>query len=196
LKDGWNLENPSPAQLRNFWQHLRQRPADEIKIIYLAAHQSMAGEWDFPMRQLLSPLEWLPPEQDATVTSCFVILDACYARALAMVPAWNNFWGGPILYAASGQEETFELNFTERRPVDFIRRFPNESRWFKDKLGSSWSRRLSFLGLMWTQAALAEPEVNEPLLWCRAVAQRAVLNAGHFRRERSSRLASELALIP
>ena len=160
MKPALTVRNPSPAELRQFVEHLPGAEAGKIQVIYLAAQHTRGGAWQFTGRgdgaviwgELLQNT---PPSHPCRV----VILDVCHAAAVVTQPAWANKMGAAATLLASGKDElTWELDFSNRQPVNLAVRFPAAHDWLKCHLPTTWDGRLSYLGLIWVQAFLQTPQ--------------------------------------
>ena len=144
-------ENGSPAQLTGFLRQLPDAP-DRIDLVYLAAHQSSAGQWVFPDR---SVADW------GTLTSDLprlkkphriVLLDCCYATAASRYADWTQKVAPACVYASPADQLTPDLFVFWRRPVDWAVLFPGATLWLHRHHVTDSDERISFLGLVWLEA--------------------------------------------
>jgi hypothetical protein len=159
-KPALTVLNPSPARLRRLLEHLPVAEAGKIQVIYLAAKHTHGGAWQFTKRAdgvvaWADLLQNVPPSHPCRI----VILDVCHAAAVAELPVWIDKMGAAATLLASGQDElTWELDFSNRQPVDLTTRFPVAAAWLKHHLPATWDGRLSYLGLIWVQVFLQTPQ--------------------------------------
>lgn len=197
---GETVENAGPTALRGFLTQLDSRRGDGgMHMVYLSAHQSPAGEWEFPDRQKIAWEQLLAGMSLDPDPRRIIILDACHAEAVPDEWRRKLVSRGFCLFASSPRELTFELIVNRRQPVWFEKRYPQELAWLEDHFGKKWLRkdsRLSFLGFVWLRAFLktktpprTAKEWNLFLRTCEAEAEA-------FRRESSRRLSSTIRMLP
>jgi hypothetical protein len=148
-------ENGTPDALRQFFCDLPGEKDCDISLVYLASHQSRAGEWDFTQGKLLPLNDLLADAKIPSHPHRIVILDTCFASAMQwQQPSWQRF--APIsLFASTPSEETPEISFHTPQPVDFAHRYPTVFDWLKQCLGKKWDGKISFLGFVWVQTFLS-----------------------------------------
>ncbi len=188
---GSSLENQTPQVTREFLSR-SVSTGSKIQITYLAAHQSPAAEWEFPDRSRLPWREMLP--SSPVTGERILLLDACFAASVLEQSSWKKVFPFPALLASSGSEETFELNYSTRRPLDIESRFPQSHRWLRQHLPAG-EDRLSFFGLIWLETFLKasrSPQNREE--WV-AFLRDCQKNATRFQEETSRRWASNLILF-
>ncbi len=150
---GQAVADGSPEELDAFLRQLPGPVAADVSIVYLASQQAADGSWAFvngqgaPWSRIITRARPIPVHPRR-----IVIVDACYAAILEDVPGWRSSFPGPVLFAASRREQTFELRLDTRQPLDFKRRAPEAWAWSHRSL-PDWDGRLSFLGLAWMQAS-------------------------------------------
>jgi hypothetical protein len=148
------LENVSPARLKDFLGKLPGPKESDLSLVYLASRQSPAGAWEFPGGEIRS---WAEILQNTTVSEHarrITILDSCFAASVRQHKRWEESLGSRCLYAAAGNELTWELNFRKRLPIDIKKRFPATSSFCENSLSRAWDGRLSSFGLVWVEAFL------------------------------------------
>jgi len=148
------VENGSPEQLHAFLRALPGERDCGLSVVYLASHQSPAGEWDFTQRRVVSWRQFLADSPSPAHPRRIIVTDACFAAALQNHSGWSRGFRGLNLFAALATERTFELSIRNRQPVDMRRRYPALHGWLHTQLGREWNGRLSFLGFVWGQAFL------------------------------------------
>jgi hypothetical protein len=183
--------------LRTFLERLPVPARGTVQVIYLASQQSADGAWEFTnkervsWKELLSSSRKLAPEQGMRI----VLLDSCYARVAADLPAWKE-WASLTLCAAEVGEVTWEIDFDKRQPRDFRVRLRDVwnglQRYYGDK---KWSHRVSFMGAIWLETQFRGGNVpsgiegwNEFFLQC-------VQNAEEFQRMHGRGFASTLSVV-
>lgn len=149
-------QNDSAEQLQSF---LRKLPdSDEpLTIVYLAAHQSPAGQWYFPdgtEHSWGSLIESLPKLKSSHRV---VLLDCCYAKSATLWPSWSDKVAPACLFAAPINRPTPDLLVFHRRPVDWTTYFPKAIPWLKQHHFNDSDERISFFGLVWLEAWLSQP---------------------------------------
>ncbi|NJK91054.1 MAG: hypothetical protein HC904_03990 [Blastochloris sp.] len=126
------------------------------------------------------------------------MLDACFARAAGLISDFDQQLGPRVLYSCRAEEETFQLELGQRRPVDFERRYPQEIAWLREQARREqrpYDKRLTFTGLMWLRAWLQTPQAPQNHADWKSFLSRVIEAGEEFRRERSQKLASTLLLI-
>lgn len=186
------VENGTPSQMTQFIATLPTSGAYETSIVYFGSHQSAAGEWHFTQREI-ECWDSILKKSDRHPHR-IVIVDACSAAAAAQFIEWKAF--APFsLFASAIGEETAELNFDSRQPIDFRRRFPEVAHWLRENLGSTWDGKLSFLGFVWVKAFLLTPDAPKSREeWCRflRLCERVALD---FRQTTNRRFASRVTAL-
>jgi len=189
-------ENGTPDALRGFLHSLPARAECDLSVVYLASHQSPEGKWDFVQRKL-EPLNTIVGESGIPRHPArIVIVDACYAAALRQAPAWDREWRSLVLFAASADEETQELDFHSPQPVDLTRRYPAAAAWLNEHMGKAWDGRLSFLGFVWVQTFVTSKNAPVHQSGWSDFLRRCEQTADEFRRNTDKRLASRVAFSP
>lgn len=190
------VENGSKESLSRFFHELPTRADCDLSFVYLASHQSPAGEWDFVQKKLESLNAILAGSDISTHPARIVIVDACFASAVQRDPAWEKEWRSPCLFAASESEETQELDFRSPQPIDLRRRYPAASAWLKENMGREWDGRLSFLGFVWVQTFVtSKASPGHMKGWCEFL-RRCETTAAEFRTNGNRRLASRVTFKP
>jgi hypothetical protein len=190
------MENGTPDALRGFLHSLPARAECDLSVVYLASHQSPEGKWDFVQRKL-EPLNTIVGESGIPRHPArIVIVDACYAAALRQAPAWDREWRSLVLFAASADEETQELDFHSPQPVDLTRRYPAAAAWLNEHMGKAWDGRLSFLGFVWVQTFVTSKNAPVHQSGWSDFLRRCEQTADEFRRNTDKRLASRVAFSP
>ncbi|HPA20980.1 MAG TPA: hypothetical protein PLU30_24740 [Verrucomicrobiae bacterium] len=153
---GQVIVDGSPDDLIAFLRRLPGPDAADFSVVYLASQQAADGSWAFVNGQSVSWVDIVersrpvPPHPRR-----IVIVDACYAATLERVPGWRTLFPGPVLFAASPRERTFEFRLDTRLPLDFKKRAPEAWEWSRRAL-PRWDGRMSFLGLVWMQASQSQ----------------------------------------
>ena len=198
LKPALMVRNPSPAGLRRFLECLPGAGSGKIQVIYLAAQHTRGGAWQFTGRGA-GAVAWgellqnAPPAHPCRV----VILDVCYAAAVVTQPAWTNQLGVAATLLASGSDElTWELDFSNRQPVNLVVRFPAAHDWLKHHLPATWDGRLSYLGLIWVQAFLQTPQPPQTVREWQIFFDRCVAESRRFQAEVCRQRASTIRRFP
>ena len=190
------VENGDPAALREFFHRLPASSDCDFSIVYLASHQSPAGEWDFVQRQM-EPLSRLATASDIPGHRArIVIVDACFAAAVQREPAWQRAWRSASLFAASDAEETQELNFRSPQPIDLRRRYPAAAVWLRENMGRDWDGRLSFLGFVWVQTFVTSTSAPADQKGWSEFLRRCEETAAEFLRTGDKKLASQVTFSP
>ena len=188
------VENQPAVELPKFLSALPTRRDCHFSLVYLASHQSPAGEWDFTQRRIELLCDLVAQAQPAEHPQRIVILDACFAAAVQREPKWTAAFPGVCLFSSLPSEVTPELNFRDRQPVDLSRRYPATAAWLRESLGEKWDGRISFLGFVWTQCFLAtKTPPNEVADWIR-FAKQCEAFAAEFRKNVSRRCSSTLVI--
>jgi len=149
-------QNGSQQQLKDFLRQLPDQPG-RITLVYLAAHQSPAGEWNFPDRTVA---DWGALSQNLPALKNpqrIVLLDCCYAAAADRFPDWTTRIAPACLYAAPADRPTPDLLVFWRRPVDWTDLFPGAALWLRQHHIDNSDERLSYFGLVWLQAWTQTP---------------------------------------
>lgn len=186
------VENGNAGALRAFLGALPARADCDLSVVYLASHQSPAGEWDFVQKNLESVSAIAAGANVPRHPARIVIVDACYAAALQREPAWARALQSPTVFAALADEETYELDFSTPQPLDLRRRYPAAAAWLDQHMGKSWDGKLSFLGLVWVQTFVTSHSAPADQAGWAAFLRRCGQTAEEFRRNADSRLASQI----
>jgi hypothetical protein len=149
-------ENDSPGQLQDFLRKLPDAPG-QLTVVYLAAHQSPAGQWYFPDGSVADWGTIMAGLPKLKSVGCIVLLDSCYAQAASQWPDWPDKIAPECLYASSANEVTPDLFVFWRRPVDWAELFPGASRWLRQHHVDDSDERISYLGLVWLEAWTKQP---------------------------------------
>ncbi len=198
--DSWRLhtqshrviENGAPEDLRQFLSELPGKEDCDIDLVYLASHQSRAGQWDFTQRKVLLFNQLLAQTKIPAHPHRIVILDTCFADAVHSQSVSYEKLAPVSLFASTASEETPEVNFHTPQPIDFAHRYPAAFAWLERSLGRKWDGKISFLGFVWVETFLAAerppfemPDWMDFLEKCQATAQ-------EFRKRVSQRDSSTL----
>lgn len=149
--------NVGPQGAKDFFAGL---PATGPVVVYLAAHQSPEGWWEFPDGKQVSFVSLLEGGRSGK-GPLLILMDTCHADAVAHGTAWKPFGTAAVLSAAGASEKTWELRLFSRRPMDFEARFPREMAWLRQELGAQWDGRLSFFGFVWLRVFLDSPSLPD-----------------------------------
>lgn len=188
------IENPHLKHWRGFAQLLSEQHAYKRSIVYISGHQSAAGELEFTNREKSGWKNLLHQATPQANPQRITILDVCYADSANITSSFTHDLGPVVVFSSKAGEKTYELELGNKRPVDYERRYPVEMAWLKKELGSTWDKKLTFFGLVWTRAALAltkPPETDQE--WAHFFSQ-VQSAATDFRKERSEKLASEIVI--
>jgi hypothetical protein len=186
------IENGTPQDLAAFLGKLSGERGEAVSLVYLAAHQSPAAEWDFRARPLTS---WKEIRTEAAPNRHRVVVwDACYAEGAGALPAVQRL--APLfLFSCRAGEEAGEITFARRRPVDFERRFPEEHVWLKRHLPADWDGSLSFFGLMWLRTWRASEKKPETWEEWREFSRRCAAASLGFQKDISRKTASTVVVM-
>ena len=186
------MENGTPRDLAAFLGKLSGERGNAVSLVYLAAHQSSAAEWDFRSGPLAAWKEIrteAPPNRRR-----LVIWDACYAEGAGTLPTVRRL--APLfLFSCRAEEEAGEITFARRRPVDFARRFPEEQAWLKTHLSEDWDGSLSFFGLIWLHTWMTAEKKPETWDEWREFSRRCAAASLQFQREVSRKTASTVVVL-
>lgn len=150
---GQVIVDGSPDDLIAFLRRLPGPDAADFSVVYLASQQAADGSWAFVNGQSVSWVDMVERSRPVSPhPHRIAIVDACYAATLERVPGWRTLFPGPVLFAASPRERTFEFRLDTRQPLDFKKRAPEAWAWSRRAL-PGWDGRMSFLGLAWMQAS-------------------------------------------
>ncbi len=155
-------QNDSAEQLQEFFRKLPDSD-DSLTIIYLAAHQSPAGQWYFPDGTEHSWGSLIEGLAKLKSIHRLVLLDCCYAQSAALWPGWPDKIAPACLFAAPANRPTPDLLVFHRRPVDWATYFPKAVPWLKQHHFSNSDERISFFGLVWLEAWLDQPATPQNL---------------------------------
>lgn len=191
------VENGTPEAFRQFLHALPdEQQCGGVSLVYLASHQSPAGEWDFPEDKLVPLDSLLAGAGIPGNPRRIVILDTCYAAAADDQAAGWKQLAPEALFASPASAETPEANFHSPQPVDFAHRYPAEYAWLKDCLGREWDGKISFLGFIWVQTFLMEKNPPRGTEGWLAFMRQCHANSVAFRDKVSKRSSSEVTLAP
>ena len=190
------VENGTAAELRNFLHTLPTGSDCNFSIVYLASHQSPAGEWDFVQNGLARLNEIVAGSHIPRHPARIVIVDACYAAAVQRDPIWEREWRSPSVFAALDSEEVLDLNFRNPQPLDLRRRYPAAIAWLNENLGRKWDGRLSFFGFVWVQTFVTSTAAPGDLKGWEEFLRRCEATAAEFRTNGDRRLASQVTFRP
>ena len=188
------VENGSPEIFEQFLRSLPGEKDCDFSVVYLASHQSPAGEWDFTQQKTTLLNRLLEGTRIPNHPRRIVILDTCFAAAVQHEDSWQERFAAISLFASRSSEETPEVNFRDPQPVDFAHRYPGAFAWLKDCLGKQWDGKLSFLGFIWVQSFLTEKNSPADLIGWIAFLQRCQSVAKQFRDHLDGKLSSENTL--
>jgi len=198
LKPALTVRDPSPVGLKQFLAQLPRADIGKTQVIYLAAQHTQRGDWQFTgnvnaditWNDLLQSTPPLPPFR-------VVILDICHAAVVATLPVWTEKMAAATTLLASGSDEyTWELDFSNRQPVDLPAQFPAATAWLKRHLPVTWDGRLSYLGLIWVQAFLQTSHPPQTTDDWQAFFRRCILESLRFQEEASRQRASTVSQFP
>jgi hypothetical protein len=189
------VENGSAETFRQFLHSLPREQDCDFSFVYLASHQSPAGEWDFTQQKSTLLNRLLDGTKIPAHARRIVILDACFAAAVQREAPWQQKLGPISLFASLASEETPEVNFHSPQPVDFAHRYPAAFGWLKDCLGKKWDGKISFLGFVWVQSFLMVKNRPADLKRWIDFMQRCQLVAKEFRENVNRKLSSEITVI-
>lgn len=146
-----SMTDGTPAQLTSFLENLPTAADCAVSVVYLGSIQSTDGQWVFVNGERASWRDLLaadiPPHPFR-----IVILDVCNAAIVRQIPAWRKL-ATVTLLASDENELTYDFSPASLRPVDSKRYFPMAQVWGQSYLKPGWNKHISFLGLIWMQAA-------------------------------------------
>ena len=165
--EGSQILNGTKKQLAN-WSDLNPQPDDApgkaIQIIYLAAHQSPIGQWCLADGTILSPEHVQSELLGDKKIDRVIFLDSCYARsAMPLTGGLPPTQPGAklVIFASQNNEPTPDEFVYHHSPGDWERLCPHAFQWFREhKFGGS-DERISFMGIVWLEAFLTQP--NPPV---------------------------------
>jgi hypothetical protein len=189
------VENGSPGIFRRFLHFLPREQSCDVSIVYLASHQSSAGEWDFTQKEVILLNSIIGETKIPTHSRRIVILDACFAAAVLRQAPWRQKLALISLLASSASEETPEVNFHSPQPVDFASRYPVAFAWLRDCLGKEWDGKISFLGFIWVQSFLMVKDCPANMRDWIDFLHRCELSAKDFRENVDRESSSEITSI-
>ena len=187
-----SLENTPLRGLLDFQQLILSPSSPDLKLIYLASHQTPSGRIDFPDQAKAFWSEGLMVPKSLTSSPSIFLLDVCHAAVIPEVRMNGQIPFGYLLTASTAKEETYELRMFARRPVDFRRRYPAEVQWMKAQLGDDWKGEVSFTGFIWVRQFLKSPHPPQSLLEWGEFLSGMEQEASLFAKERSRYLASTI----
>jgi hypothetical protein len=189
------VENGSAETFRQFLHFLPREQDCDFSFVYLASHQSPAGEWDFTQQKSMLLNRLLDGTKIPAHARRIVILDVCFAAAVQREATWQHKLAPISLFASLASEETPEANFHSPQPVNFAYRYPAAFAWLKDCLGKKWDGKISFLGFVWVQSFLTVKNRPADLKGWIDFMQRCKLVAKEFRENVNRKSSSEIILI-
>lgn len=189
------VENGSPETFRQFLHSLPGEQDCDFSVVYLANHQSPAGEWDFTQQRSTLLNRLLEGARIPNHARRIVILDTCFAAAVLREEPWQEKFASISLLASLASEETPEVNFRSPQPVDFAHRYPTVFAWLKDCLGKNWDGKISFLGFVWVQSFLMLKNRPADMNGWIDFMRRCELVAKDFRENVDRKSSSEITLI-
>jgi hypothetical protein len=189
------VENGSPETLRRFLHSLPGEQDCDLSFVYLASHQSPAGEWDFTQEKATLLNSILDETKIRAHPRRIVILDTCYAAAVQREIPWQRKLAPTSLFASRGSEETPEVNFHSPQPVDFAYRYPAAFAWLQECLGKDWDGKISFLGFIWVQSFLLVRNCPADMKSWIDFMRRCQVVAQEFRKNVNRKSSSEIILI-
>jgi hypothetical protein len=157
MRVGQVFENTSPKLLTNFLEKLPVSSRARVNIVYLASHQSPAGEWHFPNGSMVDWGTLIDRSHAAAHPMRVVIMDSCYASSVLRFDQWRRF-ATLSVFSAAAAEDTAELDFKSRQPIDMEHRYPEVATWLKNNAPKHWDGRISLLGFVWVKAFLETPK--------------------------------------
>jgi hypothetical protein len=188
------VENGSPETFRQFLHSLPGEQDCDFSVVYLANHQSPAGEWDFTQQRSTLLDRLLDETKIPAHARRIVILDACFAAAVRREDTWQQKFAPISLFASGSSEETPEVNFHSPQPVDFAHRYAAAFAWLKYFLGKEWDGKVSFLGFVWIQSFLTVTNRPADLKGWIGFMQRCQSVAEEFRENVNRKSSSEITL--
>jgi hypothetical protein len=200
--DIWHLQSPThslvengpPDALRQFFGALPGENNCDISLVYLASHQSPAGEWDFTQKKIVLLNGIFDETKISAHPRRIVILDTCFAAAMQRPALWRKKFAPIFLFASTAAEETPMVNFHTPQPVDFAHRYPAVFAWLKECLGKKWDGKISFLGFVWVETFLAVKNRPAEIRDWIDFLQNCQSTARQFRENVSRRSSSEVML--
>lgn len=186
------LENSDSSQLAQFQYQMSSRKPSELKVIYMASHQTPSGRFDFPNEEKAF---WSDGYEDFDIDKgalSILLLDACHADVIPGIRMNRKIPFHFLLSASAPAEETYELRMFARRPVDFKRRYPEEVKWMREKLGPEWKGQVSFMGFIWVRQFLRNPQRPTSKIEWKDFLKGLESEAQTFARDRSKFLSSTI----
>jgi hypothetical protein len=188
------MENAPPDALRQFFGALPGENDCDISLVYLASHQSPAGEWDFTQKKVILLNSIFDETKIPAHSGRIVILDTCFAAAVQRPTLWRKKFAPIFLFASTAAEKTPMVNFHTPQPVDFAHRYPAAFAWLKECLGKKWDGKISFLGFVWAETFLTVKNPAVDLHSWIDFLQECQSTARQFRENVSRKSSSEIIL--
>jgi len=145
------ITDGTPAQLKSFLENLPTAADCAVSVVYLGSIQSADGQWVFVNGDRASWRDMLTADIPAHPFR-IVILDVCNAAIVRQMPAWRKL-ATITLLASNENELTYDFSPSSLRPVDSEKYYPMAQAWGQSYLKPGWNKHISFLGLMWMEAA-------------------------------------------
>lgn len=184
------VEDGTPAELKTFLRDLPGPEDCDISVVYLGSNQNVRADWEFVNGEFVNWRDLLAAATPPAHPCRIVILDACHAAAVRHIPAWAERLATVTLLASDAGELTYDFAPSALTPIDVKKHLPSAWGWAHTHLPPEWNKRVSYLGLMWIQAAAqVRTPPAEAAGWMRFFAA-CEENAADFRRTVSRRWGS------
>lgn len=191
--EGQQFIDVSAGAAAEFFKALPTAEDCDVSVVYLAANQTAEGLWEFVdgTRQPLENWIALTPPHPLRIA----IVDACYAGRLCALPMWRQTFTLTVC-AADAEQLTYEFRPAVFEPIDLRRRYPAAWQWAQTYLPAGWQERISFLGVMWLDAAARTAVAPVGCADWRALLARCAAGAESYRSRVGCRYHSQVVVCP
>jgi hypothetical protein len=186
-------ENGSPQVLKSFLAQLPDA-ADQITVVYLAAHQTPSGRWVFPDRSAASWGALATGLPILRAPNRIVLLDCCHARSASLWPGWSAKIAPASIFASPENARTPDLFVFRRQSVDCEALFPKAVPWLRRHHIDDLDQRVSFFGMVWLETWLNQSAPPRSLGEWKNLAQAMAARAGQVEGQVRTDEGSEISL--